>query len=85
MNVVLGRVSVAAALVLGDLERGAWRATRAEGPRCRPRPGLHGIGFTEPKFRSTLRTGKDQPYTWPVSDRYRPVSQPFYAGPFEPD
>lgn len=39
----------------------------------------HGIGFGEPKFHSALRTGRDQPYTWPVGDRYRPVSQPFFG------
>jgi hypothetical protein len=79
MNVILGRVSLAVALVLGV--SGAALAREA-GPKAHSAGhavGLHGIGFAEPKFRSALRTGKDQPYTWPVSDRYRPVSQPFYG------
>jgi hypothetical protein len=78
MNVTVGRISLAAVLVLGVSSAAFAREPGAKtgGPG---KAGLHGIGFTEPKFGSALRTGKDQPYTWPVSDRYRPVSQPFYG------
>ncbi|GJE10178.1 MULTISPECIES: hypothetical protein [Methylobacterium] len=79
MNVTLGRISLAAVLVLG-VSSAAF--AREAGPQARgagKASGLHGIGFTDPKFGSAMRTGKDQPYTWPVSDRYRPVSQPFYG------
>lgn len=73
--VMLGRVSLAAVLVAGlsgaALARGADARERTGGP--------HGIGFNAPKFGSDIRTGKDQPYTWPVGDRYRPVSKPFYG------
>jgi hypothetical protein len=79
MNVILGRVSLAAALVLGVSSAALAREAGPKAHGAGHASGLHGIGFAEPKFRSALRTGKDQPYTWPVSDRYRPVSQPFYG------
>ncbi|WCS27121.1 hypothetical protein LOK46_10000 [Methylobacterium sp. NMS14P] len=79
MNVMLGRVSLAAALVIGVSGAALARDAGSKGHGARSAAGLHGIGFNEPKFRSDLRTGKEQPYTWPVSDRYRPVSQPFYG------
>jgi hypothetical protein len=79
MNVILGRVSLAAALVLGVSSAALAREAGPKAHGARHASGFHGIGFAEPKFRSALRTGKDQPYTWPVSDRYRPVSQPFYG------
>ena len=79
MTVVLSRVAVAAALVLGlssaALAREAGSSHRGIGKAS----GLPGIGFNQPKFGASLRTGKDLPYTWPVSDRYRPVSQPYYG------
>lgn len=79
MNVVLGRVALAAALVVGVSGAALARDAASKAPGAKGTTGLHGIGFTEPKFRSNLRTGRDQPYTWPVSDRYHPVSQPFYG------
>ncbi len=80
MKIVLGRVSLAAALVLGVTSASLARETAPKAPGAgKAATGLHGIGFTEPKFKSSLRTGKDQPYTWPVSDRYRPLSQPYYG------
>ncbi|MCJ2136102.1 hypothetical protein MKK69_18955 [Methylobacterium sp. J-026] len=79
MTVILSRVSLAAALVLGLSS-----ATLAREAGSRPHgagtaSGLHGIGFNEQRFGANLRTGRDQPYTWPVSDRYRPISQPYYG------
>ncbi|WP_457106464.1 hypothetical protein [Methylobacterium sp. P5_C11] len=79
MNVVLGRVSLAVALVLGVSGAALARDAGSKAHGANTTTGLHGIGFAEPKFRSSLRTGRDQPYTWPVSDRYHPVSQPFYG------
>jgi hypothetical protein len=80
MKIVLGHVSLAAALVLGVTSASLARETAPKASGAgKAAAGLHGIGFTEPKFKSSLRTGKDQPYTWPVSDRYRPVSQPYYG------
>lgn len=79
MNVILGRVSLAAALVLGVSGAALARDAGPKAHGAKGTTGLHGIGFTEPKFGSSLRTGKDQPYSWPVGDRYRPVSQPFYG------
>jgi hypothetical protein len=77
MNVTLGRASLAAILVLSV--SGAALAREAGTKTPSKASGMHGIGFTESKFGSALRTGKDQPYTWPVTDRYRPVSQPYYG------
>lgn len=79
MNVSLGRVSLAAVLVLGVSGAALAREAGPKAQGARSAAGLHGIGFTEPRFGSSLRTGKDQPYTWPVGDRYRPISQPFYG------
>ncbi|MGH1573065.1 hypothetical protein ACRAWG_23310 [Methylobacterium sp. P31] len=79
MNVSLGRVSLAVVLVLGVSGAALAREAGPEAQGAKSASGLHGIGFTEPKFRSGLPTGKDQPYTWPVGDRYRPVSQPSYG------
>ncbi|MEE7461606.1 hypothetical protein MFUR16E_09865 [Methylobacterium fujisawaense] len=79
MNVMLGRVSLAAALVIGVSGAALARDAGPKAHGAKGTAGLHGIGFNEPKFRSDLRTGKEQPYTWPVSDRYRPVSQLFYG------
>ena len=79
MNVTLGRIALATVLVLGVTSAACAREAGAKARGAGNAKGLHGIGFTDPKFGSSMRTGKDQPYTWPVSDRYRPVSQPFYG------
>lgn len=79
MSVILGRVSFAAVLVLGVSGAALARDAGPKAHGAHGATGLHGIGFNEPKFRSHLQTGKNQPYTWPVSDRYRPVSQPYYG------
>lgn len=79
MNVNLGRISLAAVLVLGVSSVALAREAGSRAHGAGKAAGLRGIGFTDPKFGSAMRTGKDQPYTWPVSDRYRPVSQPFYG------
>ncbi|SDO48755.1 hypothetical protein SAMN05216360_12420 [Methylobacterium phyllostachyos] len=79
MTVILSRVTVAAAVVLG---LSSMALAREAGPQHRgagKATGLHGIGFNEPSFGAAVRTGKNQPYTWPVSDRYRPISQPYYG------
>ncbi|WP_246692642.1 hypothetical protein [Methylobacterium sp. WL64] len=77
---MLGRVSCAAVPAMGlssaALARDAASATQGAKGRT---GALHGIGFNAPRFGSDLRTSKDQPYTWPVSDRYHPVSKPFYG------
>lgn len=79
MSVPLSRASLAAFLVLGlstaALAREAGPSQRGSGKA----PIHHSLGFNEPGFRADMRTVKDQPYTWPVSDRYRPVSQPYYG------
>lgn len=79
MNVTLGRISLAAVLVLGVSSAASAREAGAKARESGKATSLHGIGFNDPKFGSSMRTGKDQPYMWPVSDRYRPVSQPFYG------
>jgi hypothetical protein len=81
MNVILGRLSLAAALALSVSGAALARDAGARGDKGPGAKGgtVQGIGFNEPRFRSDFRTGKDQPYTWPVSDRYHPVSQPFYG------
>ena len=79
MSVIPGCASLAAVLVLG-LSSAAF--AREAGPQPRgagKAPIHHNLGFNEPSFRANLRAVKDQPYTWPVSDRYRPVSQPYYG------
>jgi len=76
----LGRVSLAAVLVVGMSSVALARDAGTTMPGAKGRAGsLHGIGFNTLKFGSDIRTGKDQPYTWPVSDRYRPESKPFYG------
>ncbi len=79
MTVILSRVSLAAALVLGLSSATLAREAGSRGHGAGKASGPHGIGFNEPKFGTNLRTGKDQPYTWPVSDRYHPISQPYYG------
>jgi|GEM_PF-1762684 len=79
MTVILSRVTVAAALVLGLSSAALAREASPQHRGSGKASGLHGIGFNAPPFGSTVRTGKDQPYTWPVSDRYRPISQPYYG------
>ncbi|TXN42683.1 hypothetical protein FV228_31785 [Methylobacterium sp. WL18] len=78
--VMRGRVSCAAILVVGLSSAALARDAASATPGAKGRIGaLHGIGFNPPKFGSDIRTSKDQPYTWPVSDRYHPVSKPFYG------
>jgi hypothetical protein len=78
--VMLGRVSLAAVLFVGLSSAALARDVGAPAQGAKGRAGsLHGIGFNAPKFGADIRTGKDQPYTWPVSDRYHPVSKPFYG------
>lgn len=79
MSVTLSRTSLAAFLVLG-LSSAALAREAGSPPRGAGKAPLqHGLGFNEPSFRSDLRTVRDQPYTWPVSDRYRPIAQPYYG------
>ncbi|WP_244537212.1 hypothetical protein [Methylobacterium pseudosasicola] len=76
----LGRASLAAVLVVGMSSVALARESGSTMQGAKGRTGsLHGIGFNTPKFGSDIRTGKDQPYTWPVGDRYRPESKPFYG------
>lgn len=79
MNVTLSRATLAAALVLGLSSATLARESGSQHRGAGKAAGLHGIGFNEPKFGANLRTGKDQPYTWPVSNRYRPISQPYFG------
>ena len=79
MSVTLSRASLAAFLVLG-LSSVAIAREAGSQPRGAGKASIHhGLGFNEPTFRADMRTVKDQPYTWPVSDRYRPISQPYYG------
>ncbi|MCJ2121850.1 hypothetical protein [Methylobacterium sp. J-077] len=76
----LGRVSLAVVLVVSVSSAVLARDTGSTVPSTKGRTGsLHSIGFNAPQYSSDIRTGKDQPYTWPVGDRYHPVSKPFYG------
>jgi len=82
MSITLSRASWAAVLVLGLSTAALAREAGAQ-PRWAGKTPIHqGLGFNQPTFRADMRTVKDQPYTWPVSDRYRPVSQPYYGRAF---
>lgn len=82
MGITLSRASWAAVLVLGLSSAALAREAVAQ-PRGAGKAPIHqGLGFNQPTFRAGMRTVKDQPYTWPVSDRYRPVSQPYYGRAF---
>lgn len=52
---------------------------------ARPKTKHHATtvdGF-KPAFRAdTSVSGAARPYSWPVSDRYRPVSQPYFGRAF---
>lgn len=75
MIATLGRVSLATVMVLGL----AGAALARDGATHRPR-GMTGKSFTSPKYESGARvSGPERPYAWPVAERYRPVSQPFYG------
>ncbi|MCJ2069919.1 hypothetical protein MKK75_14135 [Methylobacterium sp. J-030] len=79
MTVNLSRTAYAAFLVLGL--SGAALAHEAGSPP----PGAgkavphQTLGFSTPSFRADMRTVRDQPYTWPVRNRYRPISQPYFG------
>ena len=81
MGVTVGDISLAAVLVLGMSGAATAReaGAGAEGTKGHATVLRHG-GFAQPAFTATMRvTGKEQPYMWPVSDRYAPVSRPFYG------
>lgn len=79
MSVTLSRASLAAFLVLG-LSSAAVAREANPPSRGAAKTSIHrGLGFNQPTFRADMRTVRDQPYTWPVGDRYRPVSQPYYG------
>jgi hypothetical protein len=74
MIATVGRVSLAAAMVLGL----AGASLAREGHPARGK--MTGKGFAMPKYEANARVaGPERPYAWPVADRYRPVSQPFYG------
>lgn len=78
MGVTVGNISLAAVLVLGL--SGAATAREAGAGTKGHAAGLRHGGFAQPAFTATMRaSGKEQPYMWPVSDRYAPVSKPFYG------
>lgn len=79
MYVTLSRATVAAALVLSLSGAAFAREAGSQHRGTGKAAGLRGIGFHEPRFGANLQTSKDQPYTWPVGDRYRPISQPYYG------
>ncbi|MCJ2084392.1 hypothetical protein MKK88_00065 [Methylobacterium sp. E-005] len=79
MSVTLSRASLATFLVLG-LSSAALAREAGSHPRGVGKASTHqALGFNAPSFRADMRAVKDQPYTWPVSDRYRPISQPYYG------
>ncbi|MDP4025726.1 hypothetical protein Q8W71_24120 [Methylobacterium sp. NEAU 140] len=85
MNGTLGRVCLAALTCFAMA--GAASARDAD-------PGFKGKGFGKsagkgagkmamPHYSANTRvSGPQQPYDWPVSDRYRPVSKPYYGRSF---
>lgn len=80
MNVLRNGLPMAACLVLSLTGASMAREAGDTAPAAKARSkGLHGT-LAGPPFTSNLRAGgKDQPYTWPVSDRYQPVSRPYYG------
>lgn len=72
----LSQISLVAAALVGLT--GAASARDAAAPKKdHQTTGLHGF---QPAFRAdTSVSGSARPYTWPVGDRYRPVSQPYFG------
>ena len=90
MNRTLGRVGVAAILCFGlagaasalDGDHGfqgqpfGKSAGKSTGKGAGKRAGKMAM----PHYAADTRvSGPQQPYDWPVADRYRPVSKPFYG------
>lgn len=74
MNATLGRVALATVAVLGLAGTAMARDGMDRGR------GIRGKAFPTPAYQAGARvSGPERPYTWPVADRYRPVSQPFYG------
>ncbi|WP_449409930.1 hypothetical protein [Methylobacterium komagatae] len=71
----LSRLPLVALAVLGL--SGAAVAKDGMAPKKKGQTTLNGF---KPAYRTDTRvSGAEQPYTWPVSERYRPLSQPYYG------
>lgn len=54
-------------------------AARDDGASEKPRQ-IRVLKSVKPSYQSTTNVaGPERPYTWPVSDRYRPVSHPYFG------
>lgn len=70
------RVSLVLASVVGFTGAVAARDASSE---KQPRYFRTTQGF-QPSYQAHSNvSGPDRPYTWPVNDRYRPVSQPYFG------
>lgn len=70
------RVSLVLAAVAGLTGAAAARDGTAQ-QHSKPIRTLHGI---KPSYQANTNVaGPEQPYTWPVSERYRPVSRPYFG------
>ena len=71
----LSRLSLVALAVVGL--SGTVAAKEASAPKKGQMTTLKSF---KPTYQTNSRvTGAAQPYTWPVSERYRPVSQPYFG------
>ncbi|MCJ2015336.1 hypothetical protein [Methylobacterium sp. J-076] len=75
----LSRISLVTVALVGLA--GAASARDATAPKKKGQ--MTSLNGFKPAYRADTRvSGSDQPYAWPVSDRYRPVSHPYFGRAF---
>lgn len=76
----LSRISLVTAALVGLSGAATARDTASNSEGMKPMKTLKGF---KPAYQTNSRvTGSPQPYTWPVSDRYRPESKPYFGRAF---
>ncbi len=76
----LSRVSLVTAALVGLTGVAMARDTATGSENMKPMKTIKGF---KPAYQANSNVaGTPQPYTWPVSDRYRPISQPYFGRAF---
>jgi hypothetical protein len=76
----LSRISLVTAALIGLTGAATARDSASEPRTMKPMKTLKSF---KPAYQANSNVaGTPQPYSWPVSDRYRPVSQPYFGRAF---
>lgn len=76
---MIGTFTRVSLVMAGLVALGGVAMARDAGEARQPRHSRAMQGFKPSYQANTNVAGPEQPYTWPVNDRYRPVSRPYFG------